>query len=617
MKVRYFEVFEGQLVGLNVDTVDNEATTSRAVTNTPDKGTGSITIRADANALTVADVDVSITDRDYPGQGAVPDADLTVSWEVSPNGRGGWSTVPGTDPATDTPSLTLDDGDENFYRAVITYDADGAGAGTLTESVYSDPVQVADISDTATTAPSITGNAFVGGTLSVDVRNTSVQWQIQRGTDWFDIPGATGSLTLTEAHAGSVIRAVVTYHSTTDDGITAIVAVEANGGTAIPGGTAGAATPVPVEDYDIEVSVDAPGHGATNNAGNNLSVTHTVPLASLFQDPDGPRISFTAAADAASGLGANSGTGTTYVFAEGAGGVLVFDARTGVLNYESDVYRNHDGTPTDGAGNVVTLNITASDGTNTSATTAAVNLRINVAPTDIWFATADQTPTDAADATTVVTVNEHVGSEAAGRDGMLIAHVNVQDENADSHKFGTHDVTVTGDDRFEITHTGYTASPTSQDTDMLGSTWEVRLKAGEKIDYETQVDMDPVTAGKQIVLTLTATDSEGLSTPSGPGIDPITLTITITDVDAAGGDRNHPPAPTPLDVPGLEDDETTDPDDERVDDDTDDDTDGGAHPPPPGMSLGGIIEDFVDNMDTFEQDLLEDFMLQIDDIDVA
>ena len=638
VKVRYFEVFEGQLVGLDVATVDNEATTTRAVTNTPDKGTGSITILADGNELSVADANVSVTDRDFPGTGAVADDQLTISWEVSSNGRGGWETVEGTDPATDTPTLTLDDGDELFYRAVATYDADGTGAGTVTESVYSDAIQVADVRDTAGTPPAITGNAFVGGTLSVEARGTSTQWQVQRGGNWFDIPGATGSLTLTDAHAGSVIRALVSYHSSTEDGITAIVAVEANGGTAIPGGTTASATPVPVDDYTIEASVAAPGHGPDLNgtadgaaSGHNLSVTHTVPLASLFQDPDGPRISFTAEADADSGLGANSGTGTTYVYAAGAGGVLVFDARTGVLDYDSDVYRTHDGTATDGAGNVITLNVTASDGTNASTTTAAVNLRINVAPTDIFFASYDpdtNTATDAVDGTTavgtattfVVTVAEHVGIGAAPSPaGQLIAHVNVQDENMDSHKFGTHEVTVSGDDRFMITHTGYTGLSTSRDTDRLGSTWEVRLKPGEKIDYETQADMDRVTPGKQIVLTLTATDEsgDGLSTPSGPGTSPITLTITITDVDAAGGDRNHPLPPSPGNVPGLEDDETTDPDDERVDDDTDDDTDGGANPPPPGMSLGGIIEDFVDNMDTFEQDLLEDFMLVIDDIDVA
>ena len=34
--------------------------------------------------------------------------------------------------------------------------------------------------------------------------------------------------------------------------------------------------------------------------------------------------------------------------------------------------------------------------------------------------------------------------------------------------------------------------------------------------------------------------------------------------------------------------------------------------------VGGLVEDFVDNMDAFDQDLLEDFMLVIDDgIEIA
>ena len=622
VKVKYYEVFEGQLVGLDVATVDNEATTSRAVSNTPDKGSGHITILADEDVLSVTTVNVSVTDRDYPGSGAVVDTALSYSWEVSDNGRGGWKPVDQEDD-DETSTLELDDGKGKYYRAVVTYDADGVDEDTDTEdgdddvmeSVYSDAIQVSDVSDDETTAPEITGNAFVGGTLSVDVRNTSVQWQVQRGTDWFDLPGATGSLTLTQAHAGSVIRALVSYNSTssTNPGVTAVVAVNANGGTAIPGGTSGSATPVPVDDYDIEASVTGTGHGpasAGNNAGHNLSLTHTVPLASLFQDPDGPRISFTAVADSASNLGANSGSGTTYVYDAGAGGVLVFEASTGKLTFNSDVYQTHDGSATDGTGNVITLNITASDGANSSTETAAVNLRINVAPTGITFnPEADGSGSDG----TVITVDEHVGSGAAGTGGLFIARVNVQDQNSDTHKFGTHDVTVSGDDRFEITNTGNGKS----DGDRLGSTWEVRLKKDEKLDYETQADMDPVTEGKQIVLTLTATDGGGLSTLSGPGTTPIRLTITVGDVSAEDGDRNHPTEPTPNDVPGLKDDETTDPDNELTDDTTDTDTDGGSPPPPPGMSIG-LIEDFVENAGGLDQDLLEDFMLIIDDgIDIA
>ena len=73
------------------------------------------------------------------------------------------------------------------------------------------------------------------------------------------------------------------------------------------------------------------------------------------------------------------------------------------------------------------------------------------------------------------------------------------------------------------------------------------------------------------------------------------------------------------DVPGLKDDEDypNDENDETEDDGTDDDNDGGI-PPGTGMSIGGVVEDFVDNMDSFEQDLFEDFMLVIDDgLDIA
>lgn len=81
---------------------------------------------------------------------------------------------------------------------------------------------------------------------------------------------------------------------------------------------------------------------------------------------------------------------------------------------------------------------------------------------------------------------------------------------------------------------------------------------------------------------------------------------------------DSPAPPGPTNTPGLKDDENSDADDTQDDDSTtdsdhDDETDGGTPPPPPGMSLGGIIEDFIDNMDQGEQDLLEDYLLTIDD----
>ena len=641
VKVKYYEVGAdtntGQLVGNDLDREEDgvaidSATTLRPVTNTPDKGVGSVTVLADNNVLSVTDVNVRITDGDYVDPDASPPnrfglvADsaltgLTVSWEMSDNGRGGWEPVDqGTD--NDTSTLELTDGKGKYYRAVVSYDADGDddlnvdAADEEMESVYSDAIQVSDVSDSATTAPTITGNPFPGGTLSVDVRNTSVQWQERMGDattgDWVDIPGATGSLTLTSAHAGKVIRALVSYHSTDDDnpGVKAIVPVAANGGTAISGATAGNATPTRVDDHDIEVSVAAPGHparGASNNAGHNLSHEEIVPLASLFQDPDSTQLTYTVTQ--VTGSPTNSGHDGTYVFDDIAGGVLTFEASTGKLTFNSDVYRGHDGTDDDGTlttGNVITLQITATDEGGRTGT-ADVNLRINVAPTDIFFADSATGLSGATNGsgtpeTFTVSVRELAGSVTSPKPaGTLIAHVNVQDQNEADHKFGMHEVTLSGDDRFMITHTDYTGLPNSKDGDRDGSTWEVRLKPGAKLDYEAEnADGRPT-----IVLTLTATDSGGLSTPAAP----ITLTITVTD------DPSDDVEPTPNDVPGLKDNDTSD--DNEVAEGDDRDTDGGSPPPPPGMSIG-LIEDFVDNMNGFDQDLLEDFMLIIDDgIDIA
>ena len=534
VQVTYYEVFNGQFVSSTAGTVED--VTERAVSNTPNDGVGAFTITAGANTLTAAAV---VQDGDYGSPGVVAAANITYSWQVSANGVGGWRDVDQTGDTDGTATLTLDDGEGQYYRAVATYNAndddDGDAATTEEmESVYSHAVRVADLRDTAAdgppTGPNETpgaltpaGSAFPGGTLSVSDRGlSSVQWQVQRGPNWVDIPGATGDLSVTSALAGSSVRALATYDSTdpNNPGVTAIVASST---AAVGGQPSGTATPSAVADYEITGSVMGSGHArrAADNtgdgvlSGHTVTITDTVPLRSLFQDPDTTELTFTAASTTTSLTGGGSANGS-YV-AQVASGVLVLDLSSGELTYVSDQLRNHDGDP---------------------------------------------------------------------------------------------------NDRFMITHTGYTGLPTSRD-DRLGSTWEVRLKPGEKLDYETQEadGMDPITTGKQIVLTLTATDGGGLSTPSGAGTSPITLTITIGCHDWRPD--TDPPAEVPRTTcPVWRTTRTPDPptDDERTDDTTDGDTDGGDHtPPPPGMSLGGIIEDFIDNMDQGEQDLLEDYLLTIDD----
>ncbi|MYI36480.1 MAG: hypothetical protein F4118_08610 [Acidimicrobiaceae bacterium] len=255
-----------------------EATTERAVSNSPDDGVGRFTITvgtdpattaADNPANTLAAVDVVILDEDYSSSSGVvtaainqPDGtpgsttNITYSWQWSANGVGGWRDVDQTGDS-DTSTLTLDDGEGRFYRAVATYDADGVdedfdltdGDSDVMESVYSDPIQIADVrdltagstptagsGDTVTPGPrSPTGSPNPGGTLSVSGPGvSSVQWQADSpapGTVWTNIPGGTGDLHVTAALAGSTVRALVTYETTvpSESGVTAVViAVDGN-----------------------------------------------------------------------------------------------------------------------------------------------------------------------------------------------------------------------------------------------------------------------------------------------------------------------------------------------------------------------------------------------------
>ncbi|MYE05525.1 MAG: hypothetical protein F4Y00_11230 [Bacteroidetes bacterium SB0662_bin_6] len=701
----------------------NVATTSRVVSNTPDRGAADITILANSDALTVSTDGLRIVDGDYdfnanaaarlvsdPSADADGDPDPAnpiVSFEVSLNGRGGWTPVDDDDVSfdstTNTTSLSLDDDAEGkYYRAVVNYNAD-TGANSAKERVVSDPIQVSDLRD-ATGAPplaavTITGSPNPGGTLHVDVNaNVTVQWQIREdagasGTyDWVDIPGATGSLRLTQAHAGENVRAVVSYQSRDPDspGVTAVVATP----TQAIAGTPSNVRPVQVDDYEIEASVGGTGHGflVISPAGHNAAIEHTVPLGSLFQDPDTPNVLISYVAEASQtdpNLGANTGAAgsTTYVY-EHAGGVLIFEAKSGKLTYLSDQYRGHDGNPDtdgdgspDGDGNTITLEVRADDipgpdGLTTGGNTggaADIVLRINVAPTGITFRADEADNTNDANnaelgtanfftaygirALPQITITENDfegGTQYKGPgdpDQAPLAILDVQDENLSGsaavrgHKFGVHEITVSGDDRFVVSKTG--GDDPNRDLDSDGSTWELHAVKGATFDYETD-DMDGNPRnGIQIVLTLTATDGGGLSTPTpntpnwlyelgastgvlatpGPASTdptaftaanfhalvhlPIQLLVTIANADQA--DEKDPQRPRGPETPGLKDD-ASDNDSNDETDGADDDTDGGGGaPPPPGMSLGGIIEDFIDNMDQGEQDLLDDYLLTIDD----
>ena len=401
-------------------------------------------------------------------------------------------------------------------------------------------------------------------------------------------------------------------------------------------------------------------------AGHNATITDTVPLTSLFQDPDTPgaRLNFSVSGTQAANLTVDNAAtrGDTSVY-DTPGGVLIFEAESGKVTYLSDQYQGHDGAggaANDGLGNVLRLNVGARDtGTaiNNTGGDAVVSLQINVAPTDITFrhhwetgetaynsatdnnndannaVIVDQTDTSATNGEALyrtaygttdlpeisITENvEHTGEE-------VLAVLDVQDENrsgsatARGHKFGTHEITVSGDDRFVISKTG--GDDARQDADSDGSTWELRVVKGATFDYETDDADGDRSNGVQIVLTFSATDGGGLSTPTPNPASwiyvygaanlhkPIQLLVTITNDTSDDKPRLNPNTETP----GLKDDSSDDDNNDRTDGDDRDTDGGGTTPPPPGMSLGGIIEDFIDNMDQGEQDLLEDYLLTIDD----
>ena len=647
VEVTYYEVFGGQFISSGdqngqlgaANQVTVTATTPREVSNTPDDGVAYFTITAGSDRLTASAI---VTDEDHGG--AV--TDLTYQWQVSDNGRGGWTDATGT--GNDSSSYTLDDGGGKYYRVVVSYDEDPNATGDKPEQeqIASHVIQVSDIEDNEADTPNAitpSGSPNPGGTLSISGSGVDgVQWQRDilpgEGEAWVNIPGATGNLSLTSAYAGATVRALVTYESSssTNPGVTAVV--PSNPVTI--GGTSQSARPVVVDKHEVTASVSGTGHAATERAnagdgvlsGQTVSVEATVPLASLFHDTDTPdsRLSFTASNG--DGLpGKEPNTGRTAIFRNDEG-ILVLEPN-GKLTYVSDQLRGHDGDDGDGAGNILKLNITANDhprglpsgnsvDSQGNADTAEVSLRINVAPTDIDFDQGDDPSGNytgivndyaslGGDVTGII-VNERV--TATGRE--ILAEIDVQDENAVKHAFGTHQVTVTGDDRFVITKSG--GASARKDSDGDGSTWELRLVKGAKFDYETQADMLPATPGKQIVLTFAATDGGGLGTPTpnrAVGYEAITLVITVKD-----NPIDNPSVPGPDDTPGLKDDETNDSDDTTDGGEGGDtDVDGGdPTPPPPGASIGGIIEDFVDNMDQSGQDLLEDYLLTIDDgLDIA
>ena len=518
--------------------MDGGSYTVGPVTNVRDAGAAHIVFTTSGTMLKA---EVRLVDEDGI---AMEDTDKApdYTWEQSDNGVGGWTAVASDADTTDMlVDLGAAGGEGKHYRLVITYE-DNYEAN---ERVVSDTIQVGKLED-PNTAPTVTGSLAVGGKLTVAASGGSVQWQRKmdsmssgEGEDgeeyWVDIAdNGDGSLTLTNTHAGQTLRALVTYK--TGDDITAIVAATHGTGDAatmsleIADMTPNVA-PVSLGDYDIEATVEK----QKGPLSVITTVEDTVDIASLFQDADGDELTFSFDLE------------ITQDF-------LHIDLDTGKLLYMTDNQGRHDGDDTDGGGNVLDIDIVATDPDGEEAV-STVSIRLNVPPKEIASGSDPR-----------VSIAETTSSTAK----VLVSDLNVQDENDPTHLFGQYTWEVS-DDRFKVT-------PDKTDTSMA----TLSVLAGKAFEA--------VGGDQTIKVKVTATEKA-----SGEKVE-FTLTVTVTN------DLADPAAPaTPDPVPGLKDNDG-DMDDTGEGDDTD--TDGGLPPPPdPSMMI--------------DEDLLDDFVIAIDDIDIA
>ncbi len=562
--------------------------------------------------------------------GAASETTGAARLEVSTNGESGWITVDTADAGTDDGSADAEldvnadadtvegDGGGLYYRVVFTYTDDDDDSQTATSEVIqlgtvADPTTALTTNILSATTPS------AGETIRIDNQgnDVDVQWQMQSsrpGSSWTDIEGATNiELVVADAHAGNMLRAKVTYTDEDDAATTDVdeegwpVWVEYTEVLTVSGATTDTDPAATQTSHLMRVELEQ--KSSLPGAVQKTKVA-TFDASSLFFDAEGDDLTYTiteVTPDVGSEDGFEGGIdapgGSVYrtetVIAANPDATpptlemrdfqqsFSIDKDTGMVTYVTDREQDHDGTDTDGTGNTLTFTISAADAGGTAAT-ATVMVRINVTPTAINFndgntAAADlsidkdaptaitvaddtNTPADADGDPDAFTVAENVKDQAE----VVLGTINVMDQNATGDMFGTHTITFS-DSRFDF----------QRDTDGDGSTWGIILKEDAVFDYEKDGDKEGT-----LTVTVTATDGGGLKTVGY-------FSIQITDV--AEEDPPKPPTPPTPDpeVPGLEDDAD------------DSDNDGPVIPPDDGGA-------FIDH-----DDLLDQFVISIDDIDIA
>ena len=649
-KVEYYEVNPDGTI--RVVSHDAEAEVAADTTATPRAVPAASTASDDVSFhITTAATGLSV----FVGATGQPAAAAgTVRLEVSTNGTSGWITEVGETAADATSGVTVaitlavdedsdgtsGDGGGLYYRVVYTYN-DENGRPVEVESEVVD--QLGNVTaSTGNGDPTEGNNATLGnatavdGTIRADTEGNpaDVQWQMwvdanRNGTvqdnEWVDIAGETGvSLTITNEYVGSQLRAKVTYKhednsATEADESTWIRWVET---TAPLDGPADPANVLPTrtqatEEIRVNITQTMDAMGAKTSVDGTGSGTVADEDEPLFFDSDGDTLTYNLASTA--GLTFQAGN-TVYVSgdldATATGDqtqTLAIDADTGAITYYTNSVTTHDADPSDGAGNTLVVEVNANDGTGDTATDVTVTVRVNVSPTAINDDGADTAlaaaEADAAALATPFTIAETAGVTAAQATSIrAFVELDVLDQNLVTDDYGTHTVTVmskqangkfAADGRFEVTHNG----GGRVDSDTNGSTWEVRVKEGAKFDYES-------TANPMGVVTIKVTATDG----GGHSVDAY-FTIAITDVGGTGGnkatdDPHYRATPDRPDPKPAEDPETP-----GLKDDSDDSDEDGAVPPPEDEEDPGDGGMFID--DLIGDDLLGDYVLAIDDIDIA
>ena len=538
----------------------------------------------------------------------------------------------GTGGVSSAVTLTVDedgndtngDGGGLHYRVSYSYTDNGQ-----THTRHSEAIQLGDVADPTSGSNNIIGGdagteVEVGQNLRVDTQgnDADVQWQYRGGATmpWKDIAGANSlTLRVTSDYTGKDLRAKVTY---TADDDPATSDVDEEGwvewveyteilDVAAVDATNDAPTATQTGAHEIRVEL-----GAATKDGQPAKVV-TEDVSGLFFDPDGDDLEYSITAvtpdldlDAVAGPPAVDGREaeleSNLVWrvhkTEDVAGAntptddlqqsLSIDQNTGEITYITDLSHTHDGNTEDGQGNVLTVTVSATDNDagTTTAPTASVTVRINVAPEAISFTGSDPINNTAghlsdmkatATALTIAdgddddsnpdmyTIEEHVEDQEA----VVLGTINVIDQNQAADDFGDFTDRITlSDNRFEIV-----AEETDDDD---ASTWVLRIKEDAVFDYEKDGDKKGT-----LVVTVTATDGGGLKT-----VGYFSIRISDEDDPAAPPPPPRPTTPDP-EVPGLEDDAK------------DDDDDGPVIPPDDGGA--------------FMDDLLDQFVISIDDIDIA